>query len=287
MQMKRWDLVAIHDPELLPAGILRSLLRRATLFDLHEDLPAQIKHKEWLPAWLRAPAAWLAAKLLRLAERCMAITLAEPGYLRLFARPHPVLENYLSSPDLPPPVPASPQPFLAYVGDITRQRGAYLAIEAAAGASCPLLMIGRMAPAELHPQLVARAATAGVDLTLTGPLPHPEAMARVGPALAGLSPLLDVPNYHDSLPTKVLEYLALGLPVLASDLPGTRAVAAGMTGMVFVAPGDTGAWRRAGKRLVDDGELRARARADAGEVRERFAWPAEAALSAYREAVRR
>lgn len=287
MQMKRWRVVAIHDPELLPAAMLRAWLGRATLFDLHEDLPAQIRHKDWLPAWLRGPCAWLAERVLRLAERSMAITLAESGYLRLFARPHPVLENFLSSHDLGAPLPASPEPFLAYVGDITRQRGAFLAIEAAAGAACSLVMIGRIAPPELEETLSARATDAGVDLTLTGPLPHPEAMARIGPALAGLSPLLDVPNYHDSLPTKVLEYLALGLPVLASDLPGTRAVIGDLGGAVFVVPGDVTAWRQAGAMVVQDPELRARAQQDVARVRERFEWPAQAALSAYREAVRR
>ncbi len=287
MQMKRWDLVAIHDPELLPAAMFRALLGRASLFDLHEDLPAQLRHKDWLPPWLRGPVSWLSLRALRLAERMMSITLAESGYLRLFARPHPVIENYLSSPDLPAPVPASPEPFLAYVGDITRQRGAFLAIEAAAGAGCALVMIGRIAPAELEEDLLARAAEDGVDLTLTGPLPHSEAMARIGPALAGLSPLLDVPNYHDSLPTKVLEYLALGMAVVASDLPGTRAVTQGLGGTLFVAAGDPTAWRRAGAGVVHDPGLRARAQEEAGGVRERFAWPAQEALSAYREAARR
>ncbi len=52
-----------------------------------------------------------------------------------------------------------------------------------------------------------------------GFLPNPEAMARLSGALAGLSFLHDVPNYAVSRPTKLLEYLAHGLPVVTTPLP--------------------------------------------------------------------
>lgn len=286
MQAKDWDLVAVHDPELLPAALMRAWRRRCTLFDVHENVPAQILTKTWIPSVLRRPLSWVASLLLRAAERVMTVTLAEVSYHSLFRNQHPVLANYLPS-SLPPPVSPAEPPFLAYLGDVTEQRGAFLAIEAAAGAGMGLVMVGRVAPPEFVHRLAAEALARGVILELDGARPHPSALARIAPARAGLSPLADIPNYRDSLPTKVLEYLALGLPVLAADLPGTRAVTGDRVGMTFVAPGDRDAWRRAGEKLAATTSLRAEVMARAEETRRDFSWPAAEVLRIYRQAARR
>ena len=286
MQAKTWDLVAVHDPELLPAALMRAWRGRRTLFDVHENVPAQIRTKAWIPSVLRKPLSGVAGLLLRAAERVMTVTLAEEAYRQLFRNQHPVLANYLAAP-LPSPVPAAEPPFLAYLGDVTEQRGAFLAIEAAAGAGMRLVMVGRVAPPELVNRLAAEALAQEVILELDGAQPHPSALARIAPARAGLSPLADIPNYRDSLPTKVLEYLALGLPVLAADLPGTRAVTGDRVGMTFVAPGDRDAWRRAGEELAATTSRRADVMAHAVETRRAFSWPAAEVLRVYRQAARR
>lgn len=49
-----------------------------------------------------------------------------------------------------------------------------------------------------------------------GFVPNGEALKMVDGALAGLSLLHDEPNYRHSLPTKVVEYMAHGVPVITS-----------------------------------------------------------------------
>ena len=95
-------------------------------------------------------------------------------------------------------------------------------------------------------------------------------------AIVGLSPLLDTPNYRRSLPTKVLEYLAVGVPTLASDLSGTRVVVQGKPGVVLVPPGDLDAWTEALQAITADGELRAAARNGVAAIRETFVWRSDA-----------
>ena len=112
---------------------------------------------------------------------------------------------------------------------------------------------------------------------------HKRALRVAAGAVAGLSPLLDIPNYRHSLPTKVLEYLALGVPTLASDLPGTREVAASMPGVVLLPPGDLSAWTAAIASAGDDEDLRRAAAAGAGAIRESFAWPGDNVREFYRE----
>ncbi len=59
----------LHDPELMPLG--NRLLRRGkkVIFDSHEDVPAQILVKEYLPRWIRNPLSGLYAGIERLLLR--------------------------------------------------------------------------------------------------------------------------------------------------------------------------------------------------------------------------
>jgi glycosyltransferase involved in cell wall biosynthesis len=274
-------VVSLHDPELLPLGLaVRALRRIPVVFDVHENVPSQLRTKEWLPWWLRAPLAVVATWLLRLAERMLTITLAEPGYARLFRRDHPVLANYPLADSMPEPAPDGRD--LVYVGDVTDARGASFAVDVVARLRGPrrLRLIGRCAP-ELADRLRARAHAAGVDLDLPGFVPHAEAMRAAADALVGLCPLEDQPNYRHSLPTKVLEYLAVGVPVVASDLPGVATLAAGRPGVQLVAPRDADAWIAAIDRAAADPTLRAETAAAAPALRAEFAWPAQRLLDIY------
>lgn len=281
----RWDLVALHDPELLPIGVVRGLLGRPTLFDVHENVPDQIRHKPWLPAPMQRPMAGLARAGLRLAERLMAISLAEAGYAHLFTREHPVIANHLRETALPDPTDDGG--YLVYLGDVTEQRGAFTALEAAAGAEAPLRLVGRVAPPDLVDRLRERAAALGVEADVLGPMPHEQALEVAASASAGLSPLSDVPNYRHSLPTKVPEYLALGLPVLVSDLPGTVEPLGGLDAVIALDPDDPAAWRAAGRRVVSDPSLRTAAAAQIPEVRHRFSWDDALVLRVYEQAAAR
>jgi hypothetical protein len=192
-QMTRGDVavVSLHDPELIPAGLIARLLRGVpVVVDVHEDVPSAIRQREWIPSWLRPSLAWAAARLLRLAERFCTVTLAEPGYRRLFQDDHAVFPNYPAERSLPDP--AADQGFIVYVGDITGARGATDMVEAVArlDPARPLVMIGRC-PEDLADLLRARADAAGVALEVTGWMRHGEAMARAAGASAGLSLLRD------------------------------------------------------------------------------------------------
>ncbi len=54
------DLYHLHDPELLPGGILLRLLGKRVVFDIHEDLPKQIRIKPWIHRRLVRFWVWIA-----------------------------------------------------------------------------------------------------------------------------------------------------------------------------------------------------------------------------------
>lgn len=287
-QMMRADVsvVSLHDPELIPAGLLARLVRGVPIVvDVHEDAPAAIRHRDWIPRWLRTPLAWSAARLLGLAERFCTVTLAEPGYRRLFREDHPVFPNYPAVRSLPDPAPDAG--YVVYVGDVTEARGAPDMVEAAGRLDPlrPLVLIGRC-PEGLARRLRERADELGVTLDLAGWVPHGEAMARAAGASAGLSLLHDLPNYRHSLPTKVVEYLALGIPVVATDLPGTREGIGALAGVCFVPPGDPAAAGDALRAVVGDAGLREELRTGVPGIRERLVWPDERVRALYRAVAR-
>lgn len=75
----------------------------------------------------------------------------------------------------------------------------------------------------------ARLGIAG-SVSFTGFLPREEALKYVASANLCVSPIPPGPVYDVSSPTKTLEYMALGRPVVANDIPDTREVLEGSGG---------------------------------------------------------
>lgn len=274
-----WDICVVHDPELVPGAILARLIRRRpVVFDVHEDVPASAFTRGWVPPALRRPLSWLMRGVMRIAERALTITLAEPGYRSLFDRDHPAFPNYPDTSGYPAPG-GDPEGPVVYLGDVTYERGADVAVAACSRNQVPLRLIGRVTP-EMRARLVGESGL-GEDLSIDGLVPNAVAIEALTGASVGLAPLRDLPNYRNSQPTKILEYLAVGLPVVASDLPGTRELVAGLDAVSLVAPDDPEALAAAiaESRTVDN---LAAARAQAPAVRQRFRWPAETVRDFYR-----
>jgi glycosyltransferase involved in cell wall biosynthesis len=83
-------------------------------------------------------------------------------------------------------------------------------------------------------------------------------MPMVDGALAGLSLLQDEPNFRHSLPTKVVEYMARGVPVITTPLPAAAELARGHECGFVVPFGDVGAAADAVLELDRDSSLRAK-----------------------------
>jgi glycosyltransferase involved in cell wall biosynthesis len=183
-----------------------------------------------------------------------------------------VFVNYPRSSVYPEPVPSGDGSAI-YVGDLTKARGIEEAVSACSQAGVRLTAVGRVDD-RLAAILLDRADTANTALTLTGRLPNPIALSLAAAASVGLSPLRDLDNYRDSLPTKTLEYLAVGVPVVATDLPGTRRALGDLDGVWLVPPGDVEAMAKAIGE-ASTGEAKRAALGQVGLVRERFRWPEE------------
>jgi glycosyltransferase involved in cell wall biosynthesis len=205
------DLVLLHDPELLLA--LPRVKRGATVWDVHEDTAAALRTKPWLPAPLRPPAAMAIHAAERIAERRMHLILAEQGYVSRFRKPHPVVPNTTYVPESP--APPDERRAVVYVGHLSPDRGAAEMAELARLLEPHGITVELIGPADAR----ARALIEASPARWHGFVPNDRAMVHVNGALAGLSLLDDEPNFRHSLPTKVVEYMAHGVPVITTPLP--------------------------------------------------------------------
>jgi glycosyltransferase involved in cell wall biosynthesis len=112
---------------------------------------------------------------------------------------------------------------VCYLGSVTMSRGCDTMIKVGrelrrrTGGAITLEVIGEAADPEARRAL--RSATEAGDLRWLGFVPSEEALTRISGSLAGLCLLRNLPNYRVSLPTKIVEYCALGVPVITTPLP--------------------------------------------------------------------
>lgn len=92
---------------------------------------------------------------------------------------------------------------------------------------------------------------------LTGWLPQPVALGYAVRSEVGLSPIPRGTLFDVSSPTKLVEYLAPGIPGVANDIPDQARVIA-ESGAGLCAPMQAGAFAEATLRLLNDQELAAR-----------------------------
>jgi glycosyltransferase involved in cell wall biosynthesis len=269
------DLLLLHDPELLLAVPRR--MRSRTVWDVHEDTAAALGAKGWLPMPLRAPLRFAVRRLERRAERRLKLLLAEEGYRTRFRREHPIVLNTTNVPEATPPPPGDDR--VVYVGQLSMARGAadLIALAGLLHAEGVTLELVGAADAEVRP--ILREAQQSGMLRWYGFVPNDRALRMAEGAIAGLALLHDSPNYRHSMPTKVIEYMAHGLPVITTPNPiAAEIVTEGSCGLVvpFEDPEATAA---AVRRLRDDPALRL----DMGKrghefARARFHWPDQARL---------
>ncbi len=120
---------------------------------------------------------------------------------------------------------------VAYLGTMVRERRLEVLVDMLAelrhsGLAARLLFVGDGAVPDDRRFIEQRAQQLGVAafVEITGFLPRREALARIRDADIGVSPFFPSPILDVASPTKLVEYLALGLPVVANSHPDQSAV---------------------------------------------------------------
>jgi glycosyltransferase involved in cell wall biosynthesis len=120
---------------------------------------------------------------------------------------------------------------LAYLGTAAADRHLEILVDMLAilrngGMDASLIIIGDATEARDRHALEEHARNRGVAgyLRITGFLPRLQALELAADADVCLSPIFPAPVFMVASPTKLVEYMALGVPVVANDHPEQRAV---------------------------------------------------------------
>ena len=246
-------LIHANDHNTMWAALAaKALTGSRVVYDAHELWPDRNGRWEWRP-WLLVTEAWF----VRAADR---VVTASPGYAdRMAARyriPPPAVVRNVPAADgrVAPPALPSPEPVAVYAGGLMPGRGLEQAIDALPLAHGVRLRLVGPGPPGYAASLRERAARLGVSdrLELRPPVPPGELPAELADAAFGLSLIQPIcESYVLTLPNKLFEYLAAGLPVLTSDVP-VSADFVRRHGVGEVVPAaDTAAIARAMTRMLD------------------------------------
>lgn len=181
--------------------------------------------------------------------------------------------------------PGTGRPRIGYVGRLAAQKRPDLVLEAFSCMRQPadLVVVGD-GPDRQRIEALAAGSPAADRITISGFVPHD--------AVPGILASLDVlvlPSAYEEMGSVLVEAMASGLPVVASDVGGIpEAVRDGRTGLL-VPPGDVPALAAALDRLAADAPLRARLGEQACDEARAYVWPELSARVAgvYGRAIRR
>lgn len=284
----------VHNPPDLFFPLLWLARRRGwtTVFDHHDDAAGMLRAKLGRGTPAEALLGWMRDRSASIADLTITTNDTQRELVRASARRTVIVRN--SPPawfaDRRPSPPAS-RARLVFLGEIGVQDCVERAVEVVSllvndrGLDVELLIVG---DGPQRSAVEARAGQLGVRdrVTITGWVAYEEVPALLASAHVGLdtAPLTDV--NHGSTMIKILEYLAVGLPVVASALRETRVT--GQAAVITVEDDSAEAFTEPLVDLLTHPDAWHAAAALAADRGRYLQWPAQAAtlVDAYRRSVR-
>ena len=279
-------VIHFHDPESIPLGVILKCFGFRVVYDVHEDLPRQVLTKYWLPTVIRRPVSWSMSAIEWLAAHVFdAIVPASPKVNERFPPDKTVLlRNYpvLSELTTTDGIPYKERPsYFAYIGGITTVRGIHEMISAIdivngkVGSDTRLCLAGAFQPTRLLSEVQTSPGWRQTDFS--GWVNRTQVTRILNSVRAGLAVLHPTQNYPDAYPTKMFEYMSVGLPVIVSDFPLWRSIVEDAGCGLLVDPLDPQAIAGAMQWILDHpDEAEAMGRRGRAAVEKHYNWETEA-----------
>jgi glycosyltransferase involved in cell wall biosynthesis len=273
-------IIHFHDPELLPVGFFLKNGKHHVIYDAHEDYPGYILSKHWIHPVLRRTISVVSEVLENyVARRLDAVVGATPFIAKRFQRINPnsiAVSNFPIQEEFQPA--NEEQPFsrtLCYVGGITREHGIrelLAALEILQDVT--LILCGPFESKAYADELMSLAGWKYVDYR--GVVGRNEVVKIMACSTLGMVTLLPSPNHINSQPIKMFEYMAAGLPLVASNFPLWRQIIEETQCGVCVDPSSPVEIAQAiADLLSDEAMCLAKGKAGREAIKNRFNWKKE------------
>jgi glycosyltransferase involved in cell wall biosynthesis len=230
----RPQVLHVHDPELLTLFPAVKAFVPRLVYDMHEYVPEAVAGKHYIPESVRPFASQATAtaqkSLAALADGVVVVTeeqleaLGSTPSLRCVLPNYPRLERFAAAEALLD-LAVDPRLKLIYVGSLSRGRGCALMLdvmEQLAADEAVLYLGGTFASPDMEEEVTRRLA-GGLDdrVRLLGRIPPAELPRYLAAADIVWVPSVPTVQYkHPTIPTKLLEGMAVGLAALVTNLPG-------------------------------------------------------------------
>jgi glycosyltransferase involved in cell wall biosynthesis len=293
LRRHRPDILHAHDTNaLVPVTLVAARLRRPFVYDAHDLWTERPRRERGRLYWALSQAWFRLVERLCIPRAAATITVSPPIVEHLRSRfglqrvalvaNYPDWTGAVAPRDLralPGAEALDPQlPVALYLGGLMAGRGLEELIDAVGLVpEVQLVLLGEGVHANrLRARVIERGLSSRIHFL--PPVASDDVVEVAASADLGVSPIVDsCLNYRYSLPNKLFQYLAAGVPVVASDFPQVRDVVEGSGAGIVV---DTSDPRRIadGIRLVlaDPAEARRMGARGREAVAERFNWDASA-----------
>ena len=221
------QLFHFHDPELLICGVLLKLSGKKVVFDIHENISLSFSSKHWLNTKLALFFKFTYYLIERFSILFFdALVLAEESYQNYYPiKKSCIVLNYPLFIDVKIDNKEFGNPIkLIYTGGIHENRGIwemlYLVQELKnKNVNITLDLIGQMWPNSLMSDLEEYISEHNLknEVNIHGRIDFKNISALLKNSDIGISILKPIPNYKESLPTKIFEYMQHGLPVITNN----------------------------------------------------------------------
>jgi len=282
------DIYHFHDPELLPAGVFLKLFTEGkVIYDVHENVKWDIVTKSWLPKAVRRPLSLM----YRVTEKLSLpfinqIIIAEDSYIKNYEKHNNILalRNYPMLSYVGEPLEVeNARLTLVYVGGIVEVRGVLELVESIRllkpkYETVLLTLVGPIYPISLEEKIhkLLEQFNLQHNVRLVGKVRHEEIYNMLPRCHIGIAILHPEPNYIESLPTKLFEYMAAVLPVIASNFPLWKGIVEGNNCGLTVDPLNPREIARAVEYLIEHpGEARKMGKNGRKVVLEKYNWENE------------
>ncbi|MFA6806989.1 MAG: glycosyltransferase family 4 protein [Bacteroidales bacterium] len=217
------DIYHFHDPDLLYVGMRLKKSNNQVFFDSHEDFPALMLQRDYIPKILSRPLFYLAKSMeIYFSRRISGIITVTDKIAKKFksygVKRVEIIKNYpILSPNQEPNFQREINPPIAcYVGGLTPIRGVKEMIIACSRAGVKLLLVGPFDSQDYLNSMRAMPEWDNVDYR--GYIPYDELFETIySKSTLGLVLLQSAPNHTHSIPIKQLEYMEAGLPIISSS----------------------------------------------------------------------
>lgn len=284
------DIYHFHDPELIPTGILLALFGKKVIYDSHEHYPDVLLDRYWIPKIFKYIIAVIynifeAAGLSLFAGMIVTNEINEKKYMKknirlALIRNYPLPEIILAEDDL------NNHRFnctLLYLGKIFEIRGIenLLEIIRIVHQSIPevrLRLVGELYPDDYGRVLSGKIRSLGLEniVSIEKSVPYFKIKDITRECDIGMMVFKPTLNNMYVTPNKMFEYMAGGLPLIASDFPAMAKIIKEVDSGLLVNPDNKEEVSRSIVQLLRDENLRNRlSRNGYNAVKNKYNWEKE------------